>query len=190
MKDLNSYGLNHEAPLPAQIVPNSVWCDTHRLAGNLAYVDVDINGTDGAASIDLFNVTGNIEIKAIWGEFTDVTEVTAITAASFDFDDGGVATVQLTSAAGTALSGATLHSVFAKQAAAATAITFDKADQVRVSESATGPKAFSGAFLVSQSETTCQIRLTVTTDANTNATVRVYVAWVCRHAGSTLTPAV
>ena len=189
MKDLNSYGFNNEMPLPEQLVTNSGWCGIHRLAGNLAYVDVDINGTSGAASIDLFNVTGNIEVKAIWGEFTDVTEVTSITAASFDFDDGA-ATVQLTSAAGTALSGATLHSVFAKQAGAATAVTFDKADQVRVSESATGPKAFSGAFLVSKSATTCQIRLTVTTDANTNATVRVYVAWVCRHAGSTVTPAV
>ena len=182
---LDYHGLNSEAPLPAQMVTNGVWCGVHRLAGHLTYVDVDINGTSGAASIDLFNITGNIEIKAIWGEFTDVTEVTSITSASFDVDDGAV-TAQLTSAAGTALSGAVVHSSFAKQADDGTALTFNKADQIRVSESSTGPKAFSGAFITCLNATTCQVRLTVTTDANTNATVRVYLAWSCRHNGSTV----
>lgn len=187
MKDLNSHGFNNEAPLPAQMVTNGPWCGIHRLAGELQYVDVDINGTSGAASIDLFNVTGNIELLGIWGEFTDATEVTSITVASFDFDDGAN-TVPITAAAGTDLSGATVHSTIVRQGTQATALAFNKADQVRNSESAVAGLALGSSFLTSKGATTCQIRLTLTTDANTDATVRVYVAWVCRHAGSTVTP--
>lgn len=181
--DLNDYRWNSTIPTPANLMINSPWCGIHRGAGFLAYKSVDINGTGGAASIDLFNVTGVVELLGLWGEFTDVTEVTSITAASFDFDDGA-ATVQLTSAAGTALSGATLNSTFAKEAGAATALTFNNSSQVRYSENATGPRAFFGGLMTCKSATTCQIRMTVTTNANTNATVMVYCEWVCRYPSS------
>jgi len=172
-------------PNVANLQLNSGACALHRERGYLAYKTVDINGTAGAASIDLFNVIGVVELMAIWGKFTDVTEVTAITAASFDFDDGA-ATVPITAAAGTALSGATLNSTFFKAGGAAVALAFANASQVRYNENAAGARAFDGGLLTCKSATTCQIRLTVTTDANTNATVQVWCAWVCRYPSSSL----
>ena len=187
MGNLDNY-LIPTGPAPADMQINSPYCVMHRAGGYLATKTVAMVGVSAAASYDLFNFTGLIQIKEIWGVFTDVTNVTAITAASFDVDDGA-ATEPLTSPAGTVLSGATLDSSIAKLGGAAVALDFAKADQVRVSENAVGPKLFTAAELTPKSTTTCQIRFTCTTGAVEDFEIQFWCAWVCKQTGSTLVPA-
>ena len=183
MRDLGNW-FGRVAPTPSAIVMNSPYCDLHRAAGALATATKDVNGTGGAASTNLFQVTGNVEIRALYGVFTDVTETTSITAASFDLRDDG-ATVQLTSAAGTALTGAGLGSIFAKEALAATAVTFNNSTAARFSESAF-QRAFVGGLITQKAATNTYIRFTCTTNATTNVTIQFWCAWVCRSPGSLL----
>lgn len=164
------------------VVANSPDCFLHRATGNLAYVEKTFVGTSGAASTNLFQVTSSVEILALWGVFTGVTNVTAITVASWNVYDG-TNTVDLTAAAGTTLSGAGLYSIVAKEAAAGTALTFNNSTQCRVSENATGNRAFFNALVVQKAATNTYIRWTQTTGAVESFKIYFYVAWVCRDAG-------
>jgi len=183
MRDLGNW-FGRVAPAPSAIVANSPYCDLHRAAGALVSVEKTIAGFAGAQSINLFQLTGSVELRAIYGVFTDVTNVATLTGASFDLRDNA-ATVQLTSAAGTALSGAGLGSLFAKEAGAATAVAFNNSTAARYSESAFN-RAFVGGLLTQKAGQNTFIRLTVTTDAATNCEIAVYAAWVCRCPGSSL----
>jgi len=182
--DLKNY-LIPAGPSPAEMVLNSPYCGIHHLGGYMAYKTIDPVGTSGAASYDLFNVSGCVQILGIWGVFTDVTNVNAITAASFDFDDGA-ATVQITSAAGTTLSAAALYSSIQAVGNNTIALSFSKADQVRVAQGTTGPKALEDTFLTAKSATSCQIRFTCTTGAVEDFSLQCWVKWACMYTGSTL----
>ena len=184
---LTSNPLNLSAPIPADMVNDSPYCDLHRLAGALVTCTKDVNGAGAAASVNLFQLTGTVELKALWGAFTDVTETTAITVPSFDLRDDA-ATVQLTAVGGApALSGAGLGSVIAKEGLAATALAFNNSSAARVSESAFN-RVFVGSLLTQKAGQDTFIRFTCTTDANTNVTIAFYAAWVCRYPGSLLVP--
>jgi hypothetical protein len=181
---LTSNNFPKVSPAPAAIVQNSPYCGLHRIGGYIERKQLAIAGSDGAQNLNLFQVTGSIEIRGLWGVFTDVTEVTTLTGASWDLYDG-TNTVQITSAAGTAISGATVGSAIAKQAVAATALNFDDADQCRYSESASN-KVFVGGLITQKAATNTYIRFTVTTDANTDCALNMWCIWVCREPGSLL----
>ena len=184
MRDLGNW-FGRVAPTPSAIVANSPYCDLHRAAGALATATKDVNGTGAAQSVNLFQITGNVEIRALYGVFTDVTETTSITAPCFDLRDDG-ATVQLTAAGGApALSGAGLGSIIAKEALAATAVTFNNSTAARYSESAFRG-AFVGGLITQKAATDTYIRFTCTTNATTNVTIQFFAAWVCRSPGSLL----
>ena len=174
-------------PMPRldEIAIDSVQCGLHRSAGFLVIKTIEPVGTSGAASYDLFNVIGAVQLLGIWGVFTDVTNVAAITAASFDFDDGAE-TVQITSAAGVALSGATVGSSIQAVGDNTQALSFSKADQVRVAQGITGPKALEETFLTAKTATTCQVRFTCTTGAVEDFSIICYMAWRCMDTGSSV----
>lgn len=174
------------SPLPADIVLNSPYCQLHRSAGYLATKTQAIAGFAGAQNFNLFQVTGTIELRGIWGVFTNVTNVATLNAASWALWDG-TAAVPITAAAGTAIGGASLGSTISKKALAATALQFDNASAGRYSEAAFN-RAFVGGLITQKAATNTYIRFTVTTDANTNCAIRFWVSWICRQPGSLLVP--
>jgi len=170
---------------PSSIPINSAWCHAHRASGYLAFKEITINpGGAGAQTYNLFSFTGAIELKGIYGRFTDVTNVVTLTACSWDVNDGA-ATVALTAAAGTNCSGVALTTMVIKDATAVSALTLMNADQVRIDEVASSNRTTQDVFLNGKNATTNYLRWKCTTDANTNCKINFVAIWVCRYAGST-----
>jgi len=147
-----------------------------------------INPGAGAFSTNLWQVTGYIEVKAIYGEFTDVTNVVGgPTVCSFDLNDG-IATVQITSAAGVNCAGVTLGSIIKKDMAVANAATLLDASQCRFSELTVGGAArqFFGFDVLQKNGIATFIRFTCTTLAANDFTMNFGIIWTCRYPGSSL----
>jgi len=180
-------GLSGAILQPANIQINSPWCALHRLAGHMAVKEITIAPGGGAATAyPLFNFTGQIELKGLYGVFTDVTNVVAVTVCYWDVWDAAVA-VALTLAAGTNCSTATLNSSVLKVATAGTALTFMKSDQVRISEIATvgSVRQFAGAYMNAKNAVTNSIRFWTTGAAATNCKIKFTAIWACRYPSST-----
>jgi hypothetical protein len=151
----------------------------HRMTGDLVYVEKTFAGTSGAASTNVFQLTGNAELLALWGIFTDVTNVTAITVASWNLYDG-TNTVPITKATWTTLSGAGLYSAVSCIAAAATALNFSNSTECRVAQATTGGRIMYPSGLTQKAATNTYIRWTQTTGAVESFKIMFYAAWVCR----------
>jgi len=172
-------------PPPARIVLNSSWCGIHRSAGFLEFKAITINpGGAGAQVYNLYRFTGTIEVKAIYGIFTNVANVVTLTACSWDLYDGAVSN-QITSAAGTNCSGVSLNSTVLKDAVAVNALTLMDSNQVRFTEVAASSRTYQNLIINGKNATTCYIRWKCTTDANTNCQMQFACVWTCRYPGST-----
>ena len=172
-------------PTPADIPINSAWCGIHRTGGFLAFKTQVINpGAAGAQLYNLFTFSGLVDLKGIYLEFTDVTNVVTVTNCFWEIWDG---------AANTALtntqncSAVTVESRLIKDQTAANAPTLMNANQARFLE-VSGPaqKQFQGALLSAKTGATNYIRFGVTTDINTNCTVCCIAIWACRYPNSLL----
>jgi len=178
--------MNAEAPLPADMVTNSPYCQWHRGLGDVLYTTKTINpGGAGAQTFDLFTISGVVELHDLWGVFDDVTDVTTLSGCWFDWWDG-TNSVPLT-LNGVGCSGAAMHSSIHKLEDATQSATFLNASQARFSENDNGNKrAFQGGLLVSKYGTDTKIRFRCTTDASTDCQIRFGVVWNCRHVGGTV----
>ena len=163
------------------VVANSPECFLHRTTGNLVYVEKTFAGTSGAASTNIFQLTSSVELLALWGVFTLVTNVTAITVASWDLYDG-TNTEPITKATGTTLSGAGLYSTVNKVATLGTALSFNNSTQCRVMENTTGARTMYPSIITQKAATNTFIRWTQTTGAVEAFKIMFYAAWVCRDA--------
>ena len=143
-------------------------------------------GGAAATAYPLFNFTGQIELKGLYGVFTDVTNVAVVTVCYWDVWDGAAA-VALSLAAGTDCSTATLNSSVLKIAAATVALTFLKSDQDRISEIATvgAVRQFAGAYLNGKNATTNSIRFWTTGAVATNCKIKFTAIYDYRYPGST-----
>jgi len=163
-------------------------CGFHRTEGILLFNSKRINPGAATTSTNLFQVTGDVEIKALYGRFTSVTNVVGgPTACSFDLYDG-TATVQITSAAGVSCAGATLGAIIKKADQAANALTFLNADQCRWHEFTVGGAArpyFDGETVQKYGVNT-YVRFTCTTLAANDFTIDFAAIWTCRYPGSNL----
>lgn len=178
--------LNRAAPAVGSLVPNSVDCAIHRMVGELLINEKTYNTGGGAAvTTNLFKVTGNVEIKGIWGIFTDVTNVAGLTAAFLELYDGTISP-DLTLAAGTVLTGAALGSCVEKDAVATSAITFRNSSAVSFTEVAAAPRQLQSFMVTSKNGVNTYIRSSITEAAGTNCKIKWYIAWVCRSIGSTV----
>ena len=164
----------------ADVVVNSPECSWHRGPGYIATKAITLNsGVAAPQTYDLFTLTGSVSIRALYGVFTDVTNVTTISTCYFDADDTAV-TIEVTDSGGVDCSGATVNSEIFKAELLAVAAVFHKADQVRIHEQA-GNKQFQGALLTACNATATTIRFICTEDINTNAQMTFYAEWVCRN---------
>jgi len=125
--------------------------------------------------VNVFGFTGTIHVVKLYGIVTTVLGANH-TAAGFNVNDG-TNTVQLTLAAGTVLSAAQVGSQIDKDALAAVAVSYIRADQVRLDEPATSGLAEMSDFtLNAKSVTTCNIRYHyATTDAPTSGAIKFYL---------------
>lgn len=180
---MKSNHLWRQGPAPADIVQNSPYCALHRYPGYLANKAITITGTGGEVLTNCFQITGLVEMHALWGVFTDVTEVTTMTGAYWDLWDG---TNSVALCTGVAISGASLGSAVAKLADDASAATFMNASQTRYSENANFRQAFEGGLMLQKVATNTYVRFRVTTDGNTDAALQMWISWTCRFPGSTL----
>ena len=171
-------------PQPAAIQINSPWDCLHREAGFQVFKELTVAPGDVNPHLyNLFAWTGEVELRALYGVFTDVTNVVAVTVCYWDVWDGAVATA-ITAAAGTNCSAATLNSMVTKNAAAATALVFLKSDQARFTEIGSTWQYY-GAMLNGKNATTNYIRWGATGAVATNYKIKFVADWICRYPGST-----
>ena len=134
--------LGIEAPAIADMVVNSAYSYISQL-GSLACKTLTISGTpNGAQNENLYAITGAVEILRMYGTFGLVTDVSAVTAASFDVYDGTHAATPITSAAGEDLSGSSNGSFIGRNDQAAVKVDYLNADQVRIVDGAVGLDLF------------------------------------------------
>lgn len=176
-------GMNSAMPAnPDNIVINSPDCALHRSVGHIAYKDIVLTGGAGAKTYNCFTLAGNVELKALYGVFTVVGDTTTVSACSFDLYDG-TNTVELSTSAGVDCSGAVVGGEIFKAHIDSVAANFLNADAVGLHE-VDGNKQFQGGNIVAKAGVTNYVRFNCTQDAATSATIRVYMNWTCRHAGS------
>ena len=171
--------LNKEYPGLGDVVPSSANCSLIRGLGALIYKSIDIDGTGGEVITSLFTFTGPIELVELWLVLTDVSDITTLSGVYFDaYDEAN--SVPLT-ADGQDLSGSTLNSIAVKDQDDAQVLRLLDADQVRYQESASFPREFLGGLINIKNGATNTIRLRADTDADTDVSLTVYMAYNCRH---------
>jgi hypothetical protein len=147
------------------------------------FKEVTITGTGAEVVTNLFTLSGNAEIIALYGIFTDVTNVTQINGCWWDLWDG-TNSVALTSD-GVSCNGAALYSDVAKLGNVGSNAVFNNATQVRFAENPTAgnQRPFVGGLATAKNGVTNYIRFRADTDANTNCKIWFGCAWVCRYPG-------
>jgi len=181
MASLRDYAWNTNYPNSDDISPGSPYCSMIRSIGTLVCKNITITGTGGEVITNVFQFDGPIELIELWAVFTDVTDVTTFSGVWFDVYDGANS-VAVTSD-GVDCSDASQYSCILKDRTSGNAARFLNADQVRYQESTSNRREFVGGVIGVKSGATNYLRLRVDTDANTNASVCVFMAHNCRYPG-------
>lgn len=183
-------GLEFPYPSSDQIVPGSPMCSLLRGNGTLIYTSISIAGTGAQVLTNCFTFDGPIQLIELWAVFTDVTDVTQIDDIYFDVYDG-TNVVQLTTGnpGGAVASGATIMSSLVKDDDDNQAIAFLDADQIRYEEPASQNQLFYGGYISPKNGVTNYVRFCCDTDANTDATLTVFLSYACRFPGTVVAEA-
>lgn len=181
---------NNVIPDITNIVLDSYNCAFHRTAGVMMFNSKRINPGAATTSTNIFQITGFAEIKAIYGEFTDVTNVAAgPTACSWELWDGAVAVPISQAAPGANCTGASLGSIITKDQLVANPATFLNASQCRVDEPGVGPggsRPFVNFAVLQKYGVNTYIRFKCTTAAATDFTINFVIIWACRYPGTSV----
>lgn len=155
--------MNLVAPAIADMVVNSAYSYISRL-GTVENKEITVTGTpNGVQTVNLFQLYSGVEILRLSGVVTDVTDVSAVTACSFDLYDG-TNTVPITSAAGVVLSGCSEGSIIGRTDQAAVALDYLNADQVRIVDGAVGIGLFAPIIAIQKDDTNTYFRFHYTSD--------------------------
>jgi hypothetical protein len=148
-----------------------------RSGGKHVTKTITLSANNTSASVNVFQLTGSIQILSLHGEVMDSTVLTNLTNAYFDLWDGANSEV-LTKVTGCTMSGAGVGSFFLKDADATVSLTFLNNSQVRLSEPITGAKSFSPFLATQKISTNTYLRFNyTTTDAPINAQLKIDVSW-------------
>ncbi len=168
--------------LPASPALTSVHDYLDRVAGDLVTKQITLNANNTTASINLFLVTGAVQIFRLYAQITTKTTLANCTATYFNLYDG-TARLAITKNNGV-LSGVAVGSIFAKAGAASTTMVVGDATVGALTESATGDP-FYPFNAVAKAGVATNIALTYsTTDAPINAVVTVYCEYRPINGGS------
>jgi hypothetical protein len=156
---------------------NTIEGSTIRTGGKHTTNIITLNANNTTQSINVFELTGAVDILALYGEIKTVGTLSNMTAVYFNLYDG-TNTVEITKD-GSTLSGFGVGSFFIKDANAATVLSVLNNDQGRIKEAASGNKTASPFLVMKKTSANTYIRLTyTTTDAPINATVEIHCSWV------------
>lgn len=148
-----------------------------RAGGKHATNTITLNANNTSAAVNIFVVTGPVDIRSLHGEVTVATTLTNLTDAYFDLWDGTVS-VPLTKATGATLSGAGVGSFFLKTDVATAELTVLLNNQARISE-VTGNRTSQHFIAVAKTSAPTYIRFRyTTTDAPINAQLKIDCTWV------------
>lgn len=161
----------------------------HHIGGVPVFSSKTISGAGAPNLTNLFQVVGDVEIKAVYGQFTDVTNVVGgPTTCAWELSDAGGGTAPITALAGTDLSGVANSAFIFKRTAAADPLILLDATQCRYSEvvDAGVVRPFFGGLCKQKPATATYIRFRSTTLAANNFTINFCVIWASRYSGSSL----
>jgi hypothetical protein len=147
-----------------------------RASGEPLSKTITLNANNTTANVNVFQLTGSVEIFKIWGKIATKTTLANCTDVHFDLYDS-TAAVALTKSTTGVLSAMAVGTIFVKNAPAATVITV--ADNVAgaLTEPAAN-KAFYPFIVTQKTGANTYIRFNyTTTDAPANATATIYVEY-------------
>lgn len=172
------------AALPTNKSHNCIGDMAERAAGFILEVEGVLNANNTTETINIFKITGSVEIIDAYGEVTDATVLNNLTGCYFDAWDGTTA-IEITDSAGAVLSGAPVGSMILKTADSSQIATVVLADQVRVTEADTSKKTHHPFIVTQKNGADTYIRCHYTTsDAPINAKVKFYIVYRPKNGGS------
>lgn len=173
--DCRTYGLNQEHPMT--ITENSVFDHLHRACGDIESKVATLSVNNGTQSINLFQITGTVQILKIYGFITAKTTLTNLTGAHLDVYDGTIDTDITKASPGATLSGMAVGTYFAKTGLASVDLAVSNNATTIVAE-ATGNKLFSESEITQKLSTNTFIRFHyASTDTPINAQLTLYCEW-------------
>lgn len=139
---------------------------------------ITLNANNTSANVNVFQLTGTVNILALHGEIVTATTLTNCTSVYFDLWDGTNSTA-ITKTTGASLSGYAAGGFMIKDSDSATALSTVQNNQARVKEAGTGARLFNEFLCTQKASTNTYIRFNyTTTDAPINATIQVGIVYV------------
>lgn len=163
-------------------ITSSYWRDSNFVPittdGLIASSAETLIGNNATVAVPIFTVTGQVEIRALWGVVTTALG-SNVTAAYFRLNDA-TAQSDITLATGTTLSSAAAGSLLVKKGLAAAALTLLTSAQERVSEPTTLETTFYSPFVaVAKNAVTTNIEFVYsTTNTPTSGAITFYIRWL------------
>lgn len=160
----------------------SYWRDANRVPittdGLMISSAKTLSGNNATTAVPIFTITGQVEIRAIWGVVTTALGSNN-TAAYWRLNDSS-AQSDITLATGTTLSSAAAGSIIVKKGLAAAALTLLTSAQERVSEPTTLETTYYSPFLaVAKDAVTTNIEFVyTTTNTPTTGAIAFYLRWL------------
>lgn len=144
-------------------------------------------GSNETAVVPLFRITGNIEVKALYGVVRTILGSNN-TAADFRLNDQ-TSQIVLTAAAGTTLSSAPAGSIIARKALAATALTLKSAAAGVEEAASAGQGFFSPVLLTKKATANTDIEFVYTTTQEpTSGVIEFFLRYLPLSADAKVTP--
>lgn len=159
--------------VPQNPVPNSAQCMLCRVAGYIRDKEITLNLNNTSGFVNLFVLTGSVEITSIFAQVTEKTTLANLTEAYLDVYDGTVA-IDITEN-GAVLSGANVGSYFLKSGSTAEVAAVALNSQVRLIETVDAKKLHHPFVITQKKDVATYIRFHYkTTDAPINAKMKFY----------------
>jgi len=175
--------LKTASPPITDIAAASPYCSLHRCAGELTFKEITIAGASAEVITNLFSFTGAFELVDLWGILTDVSNITQLDACYFDIWDGANS-IPIT-ADGLSCNGAGVNAIIVKDEVVTQPLALLDSDQVHYQENPTPlQRIFQGGLVQAENGAPCYLRFRADTDANTDVTILIGLAWVCRLPGN------
>jgi hypothetical protein len=169
---------------PSSQTINSPYWHLEEVAGSQVSKVITLNVNNGTQSLNVFQVTGTVEIVKLYAELTTAGTFTNCTDAFFELYDS-TASVDITnSGPGVTMSGFTAGSFMVKNAVAGTALAASNNNVGAITEGST-VKIFDEFFITQKSGANTYVRFTYTsTDTPVDATITVYADYIAIGSGT------
>lgn len=159
-----------------------------RAGGKIATKTITLNANNTTANVNVFQITGDVKVLALYGRVKTATTLTNLTKAYFNVWDG---TVQrdLTLNTGSTMSGFGVGAFFAKLRSSNVAMVVQNNSFGIFVEDTSNKLQFQQFFLIQKAATNTYVRFTyTTTDAPINAELEVCIEFADNNTG-TIIPA-